>query len=549
MTIIRPQRLSGLTEDSVTEEERARQLGAEVERLARLPLFEWPLYVDETAKRYDITPAQLKAMVEATIKVNQKRAREAKADDRREKRQVEQKQERDDRRSRQEQERDRKESDRARKEAERLEREQEARRKKREAAFAEIADLPKMTHEARLREAAARLGEEFEILVQEFEFYVAARRIPEDLKPWDETVDTAELLAAIESKFRRHVVASNAIVTATALWTSFTYMVEIATHAPKLLFTFPEKDAGKSTALHVVRWMAQRSYVTVEATGAVTYRIIDRLNPTLFFDEADTMFARRNSLAHIINESWTNSGSKIPRARASGKGYDEYDVYGAQAISMKRLNMPDTTLSRCIICMIWPKLASELVEKFTYRDDDEFKAIRRKLRRWAIDNAVALRAAKPEFPPGFNNRVRANWEILLAIADLAGGEWPTHARKAALELETGRDEPSEMTRLFAALRDAWGDAQKRTSKNLCAALAEHPSGEWADFRGKGAITQHQLAALLRPFGIKPEHNLHLAGSAKDNQGGYLRSQFTNAWARLLQKPSKDSLTRSPRRES
>jgi Protein of unknown function (DUF3631) len=212
---------------------------------------------------------------------------------------------------------------------------------------------------------------------------------------------------------------------------------------------------------------------------------------------------------------------------------------------MKKLSMPDTTQSRCIICLIWPKLASEPVEDFTYRDDDDFKVIRRKLLRWAIDNAVTLRAAKPALPPGFNNRVRTNWKWLLAIADLAGGEWPKRARNAALELETDRDEPSEMARLFAALRDVWGEAQKRTSKSLCAALAAHPSGEWANFRGKGRISQHQLAALLRPFGIRPEHNLHLAGHATDNQGGYLRSQFKNAWARLLQKPSRDSLTRSP----
>jgi hypothetical protein len=215
---------------------------------------------------------------------------------------------------------------------------------------------------------------------------------------------------------------------------------------------------------------------------------------------------------------------------------------------MKKLNMPDTTLSRCIICMIWPKLASELVEDFSHGDDDKFRVIRRKLHRWAIDNALALRAGKPELLPGFNNRVRMNWKMLLAIADLAGGEWPKRARNAALELETGRDEPSETIRLFAALWDVWGEGQKRTSKSLCAALAAHPSGEWADFRGKGPISPHQLAALLRPFGIRPVHNLHLAGSSKDNQGGYLRSQFECAWARLLQKPSQDSLTRSPRRK-
>jgi hypothetical protein len=164
-------------------EERARRLGVEVERLARLPLFEWPLYLDETAKRYDITPVQLKAMVEATNRGNEKKAREAKADDHREKRQVEQKQERDDRRSRQEQERTRKEAQRARKEAERSEREQEARQKKREAAFAEIAELPRLTHAARLKEAAKRLGEDFELLLEEFQVYFAARTLPEESEP------------------------------------------------------------------------------------------------------------------------------------------------------------------------------------------------------------------------------------------------------------------------------------------------------------------------------------------------------------------------------
>jgi hypothetical protein len=62
--------------------ERARRLGVEVERLARLPPFEWPLYLEETANRFGLEPAKLKQMVEATIKVNEKKAREANADDR-----------------------------------------------------------------------------------------------------------------------------------------------------------------------------------------------------------------------------------------------------------------------------------------------------------------------------------------------------------------------------------------------------------------------------------------------------------------------------------
>src|SRR5215831_3321337 len=216
-------------------------------------------------------------------------------------------------------------------------------------------------------------------------------------------------------------------------------------------------------------------------------------------------------------------------------------------ISMRGLNMDDTTQSRSIICLIWPKLATEVVDDFTYQDDAEFKVIRRKLLRFAIDNAVTLRDAKPDFPPGFNNRIRTNWKMLLAIAELADGEWPERVRKAALELEADRDEPDEGIRLFQGLKDVWGSVEERTSESVCEALAEHPSGEWVDFRGKGPISPHQLAALLRDFRIRPIHGLHPTGRSDQTRGGYRRVQFENAWARLLQKPSRDSHTRTPGR--
>ena len=139
---------------------------------------------------------------------------------------------------------------------------------------------------------------------------------------------------------------------------------------------------------------------------------------------------------------------------------------------MMGLNMPGTTLSRCITCMIWPKLPSEVVDDFDECDDEEFKIIRRKLARWSVDNAIALRTAMPE--SSFNNRMRKNWKVLLAIADLAGGGWPKRARDAALELETDRDEPSEGVRL-AAIRYPIGALIEVTSAALCKALAADPS--------------------------------------------------------------------------
>jgi hypothetical protein len=300
----------------VPDEERARRCKAEAERLARMSTVEWMYYValPGYAEKFGVDGATLKGMVEAVIQENKKKAAEDRGElDRAEKkrdaavRETERKAERKaDRAERRDRERERAQERRDReaaKAAAKREREEEAKRVKRETAFAEIVELPKLTHEVRLKEAAKRLGEDLVFLTEEFEVYFAARTIPKDLEPWPTAVNTAELLAAVEAKFRRYVVASDAIVTASTLYSPFTYVVEIARHAPKLVYTFPERDAGKSTALHVVRWMAQRPYPAIEATGAVLYRIMDRLRPTLFLDEADSLFKRRRC--------WRTSSTRV----------------------------------------------------------------------------------------------------------------------------------------------------------------------------------------------------------------------------------------------
>ena len=57
-------------------------------------------------------------------------------------------------------------------------------------------------------------------------------------------------------------------------------------------------------------------------------------------------------------------------------------------------------------------------------------------------------------PAGFENRLGDNYRLLLAIADLAGGEWPQRARQAAQRLSGTADTTSAGTRLLAAIRAA-----------------------------------------------------------------------------------------------
>jgi hypothetical protein len=164
--------------------------------------------------------------------------------------------------------------------------------------------------------------------------------------------------------------------------------------------------------------------------------------------------------------------------------------------------------------------------------------IRRKLARCSVDNAVALREAQPESVPGFTNRTRMNYKLLLAIADLASGEWPKRVRAAALELEETRDEPSEGVRLFAALQPLLSAREWVLSADICKALNADPTGEWCNFRGKGPLSPTQLAALLRPYGIRP-CVVHPTKRAELTRHGYHREQFKEPFARLLQKPLKE----------
>src|SRR5262245_39583521 len=111
------------------DEERARRLTIELERLAQLPMVEWMFYVatESHAAKYGVDCATLKRMVEAVVKENEKKHRAEQAEQRRIEARAEKKQEQEDQRVRRDhkeeaalsrKEIERKEAERARKEAE-----------------------------------------------------------------------------------------------------------------------------------------------------------------------------------------------------------------------------------------------------------------------------------------------------------------------------------------------------------------------------------------------------------------------------------------------
>src|SRR6266850_430280 len=74
--------------------------------------------------------------------------------------------------------------------------------------------------------------------------------------------------------------------------------------------------------------------------------------------------------------------------------------------------------------------------------------LRRKCKRFVMDQESEIAAAQPQPPEGLNDRATDIWEPLFALADLAGGDWPKKAREAAVALNTSAQESSLMGTLL-----------------------------------------------------------------------------------------------------
>src|SRR5262249_45561426 len=130
-------------------------------------------------------------------------------------------------------------------------------------------------------------------------------------------------------------------------------------------------------------------------------------------------------------------------------------------------------------------------------------ALLRRLAGWAVTIVDEATEARPEMPLGVEDRAADAWEPLLAVADIAGGEWPKRAQAAAMALVkvTREEGPSLGLRLLADLRLVFGGADEMPSKDLLRGLIAIDEAPWGDINGK-PLDARGLANHLRPYGVK-----------------------------------------------
>ena len=154
-----------------------------------------------------------------------------------------------------------------------------------------------------------------------------------------------------------------------------------------------------------------------------------------------------------------------------------------------------------------------------------------------------MKDARPLFPIGFNNRLQSNWRLLLAISELAGGQWPKQAREAAERISRTARKPSFGLQLLVALHKIFVSRSEITSEEIIVQLRSDPDSVWVDYKG-GQITQRQVADLLEQYDIFP-HAVHPTKRKDFTLRGYSSEQFTDVFARFV--PS-DPLIRTSQRK-
>ena len=107
---------------------------------------------------------------------------------------------------------------------------------------------------------------------------------------------------AVAAKFKEHVkFQEESEADALALWVVMTYVMEHLEIAPMVYVTSPEPMYGKSTVMKLLKVFCHRAEMVSKITPAAIYRLIERDQPTLIFDEADRFLRGNDELNGIIN--------------------------------------------------------------------------------------------------------------------------------------------------------------------------------------------------------------------------------------------------------
>jgi putative DNA primase/helicase len=349
-----------------------------------------------------------------------------------------------------------------------------------------------------------------------------------DPEPWPEPVDGADLLDRIASMANAHLVLPMGGAEAMALWIIHAHAHDCFFISPVLSFTSPTPECGKTTCLTYTGALVPRACPSSNITTAALFRAVEKWQPTLLIDEADTFLKSSDDLRGVLNSGHQRANAFVLRTAGDDHEPRRFRTWAPKAVALIG-KLPPTLASRAVNIELRRKMADEDVRPLRADRLDHLIPLRRQAARWVADNVTALRSADPEMPRAISGRAADNWRPLIAIADVAGGEWPARARRVAVELGGSRGEQTASVMLLEDVQQIFATegVDRIQSQELAAKLAKIEERPWVEWKNDRPITPRQIAKLLEQFKVKPDTIRTSVGTAK----GYMLEDFTDAFAR------------------
>jgi putative DNA primase/helicase len=396
-----------------------------------------------------------------------------------------------------------------------------------------LAKLPTLEYERHREDTARLLG----VRVAALDKIVREQRAAAEddaaalphwrVEPSPEPVDGAALLERLRQVFRHYIVLPKGADVVLALWVLHTWTFNAGEISPFMVLVSPVKRCGKTSVLILLYYLTPKSELASNISPTAIFRYIEETRPTLLIDEADSFVKDNEELRGILNSGHTKAAANVIRnVEINGEHKPRrYSTWAPKAVAAIG-GLADTLEDRGIRVLLQRKPPGAKVERLRRRDNEWFAALRNQAARWAADNFDRLGDPDPKVPEALNDRAADNWRLLLAIADLAGGDWPTRAREAACLLSGEAPTDAMGIELLKDIRAAFGDDDEIRSADLITKLTADPERPWAEWKQGRPLSQKQLGSLLKPFCIISA-TVHPPGLAHGK--GYRRGDFKEAW--------------------
>jgi hypothetical protein len=339
--------------------------------------------------------------------------------------------------------------------------------------------------------------------------------------------------------FGRRFVAfpSDEAAVAWAAWVAHTHVIDHLDSTPRLAIVAPEKQSGKTRLLEVTETLVPRPLRASSTTTAVLFRMIDSEHrPTVLLDEADTIWSERgaNEDMRALLNAGHRRGNDAARIVGEGSRMEARRFSQFAAVALAGIgDLPDTLMDRSVPLRMKRRAPHELVERWRFRQGESAgHALRDRMVAW-LDNLEDL--PMPDDLTTVSDRAADVWEPLVAIADLAGGHWPSSVRDACRVLTAAApSQVSHRVRLLADLRAVWPyPATFAPTLELLRLLADLEESPWAPGGpfGDHGVTPRKLGTLLAHYGVRSTH------SDDKTIRGYRRADLEDPWARYLPAPA------------